>query len=261
LGIAAVCVSVVGYILAYVAVFSCQFLSFEGYDYYYFSYYEINLGLFSAWDPIAMECRVYDDTAIFGGGQKFARAMAIIATILGFLAFVATLCLSCMSMPNLILKIVSILYLISGLCVILTLSIMADCDGTCQIGSAGALAIVAPFFYLAAAIIVFKIPLYESDGGATNEVKPEDSKQAPEKNVTIEVTHLPDGRKQTVKTTIDENGNKTVENTIEESPDEEDPEEESTVVVVLPNGFIKTTRTSFDEDGFTIVTETIEAPG
>ena len=119
---------------------------------------------------------------------------------------------------------VSIFYLISALCVILTLVMMADCgedyygNNLCKIGPGAALAIVAPVFYLASAIIVYKIPLYESDKNDSKPTKPE---QASGANLMIEITELPDGTKKTVKTTIDKNGNKSISMTIEEPPEEE----------------------------------------
>jgi uncharacterized membrane protein len=187
--------------------------------------------------------------------------MSIIATILGFLAFVPTMSLSCMSMPNLILKIVAILWAISGLCLILMLTAMVDCKyyvgDSCKIGAGAGLAIVATIFYFVVAAIVFKIPMYESDSGATEG----NSKEPQGRNVTIEIISLPDGTKKTIKTTIDKNGNKTVEETIEEPREERYPEEEDVVTSVLPDGSTKTTRTTYDEEGCKIVTETIEPAG
>jgi hypothetical protein len=139
------------------------------------------------------------------------------------------------------------------------LTAMADCNSAsgdrCKIGYGAAAAIVAAIFYFVVAAIVFKIPMYESDSGAT-EVH---SKEAHGKNVTIEVISYPDGTKKTIKTTIDENGNKTVEEIIEDPREEQYPEEEEVVTSVLPDGSIKTTRTTYDEEGCKIVTETIES--
>jgi hypothetical protein len=258
LGIAAFCVSIVGYILAWIASFSCWFFTIKAVSYGYYDDYETSygIGLWCASVGGTGYSYTYENLFI-SGATKFARAMSIMATILGFLAFVPTLCLSCMSMPNLILKSVAILWVISGLCIILMLTAMVDCkdyyDDTCKIGPGAALAIVAPLFYLGVAAIVFKIPLYESDSGATA-----GSKGPPGKNVTIEITSLPDGSKKTVKTTIDKNGIKTIEETIEEPREEQYPEEEEVVRRVLPDGSIKTTRTTYDEEGCKIVTETIE---
>lgn len=249
--------SLVGYILAWCAPFGCYFFTVqvEYSGYYYYSYYDAGVGL---WCAAANGYTTGYDNSYIGGATKFARAMAIMATILGFLAFVPTMSLSCMSMPNLILKIVAILWAISGLCLILMLTAMADCKTTfgdsCKIGAGAGLAIVASIFYFVVAAIVFKIPLYESDSGATEG----NIKEPHGKNVTIEVTAFPDGTKKTIKTTIDENGNKTVEETIEEPHEEQYPEEEEVVTSVLPDGSIMTTRTTYDEEGCKIVTETIE---
>ena len=76
---------------------------------------------------------------------------------------------------------------------------------------------------------------------------------------TITVTELPDGCKKTIKTTIDNYGIKTVEETIEEPEEEEEPEED-VEVTYLPDGSIKTVHITYDEDGSKVVHEMIERP-
>jgi hypothetical protein len=263
IGIAAVAVSIVGFVLATVASFSCRFFNSEDAE---LQDYNFGMGAFK-WYATSLGCQSYDffdgyrdDGSYFdfevGAMTKVARAMGILGTVLGVLALVATLCLSCVSMPNVVLKIVSTMYLISGACVMLSWTLLSDCQellyDTCKVGRGAVMSIIALCFYFAAAAIVFKIPLYEST---------ESSKQAPRKTVTIKVLSLPDGSKKTIKTTIDKNGNKTIEETIEEPREEHYLEEREVVTRVLPNGCIKTTRTTYDEEGCKIVTETIEPAG
>ena len=113
MGIAAMCVSIIGFILATYGMFTCRFLQWR-LDHDYHEIY----GLFGYINQ-SDECVSYTDydKEQFSGAFKFSHAMDILATILGSLALVGTLSLSCMSMPNLILKSVFVLYLISFLCV------------------------------------------------------------------------------------------------------------------------------------------------
>ena len=176
--------------------------------------------------------------------------MAILATVCGTIALAFTLSLSCVSMPNLILKLMSLTYLAAGLCIILTMVANADCDD-CSLAGGGILAVVAPILYFGTAAIIFKIPLYT---GTTS------TKGSKSKDVTVTITELPDVTKKTVKTTIDKNGNKTTEETLELPPSEESDDGEDVEVTYLPDGSIKTTRISYDKDGAKVVHETVERP-
>ena len=185
MGIAAVCVSVISFSLATVSSYSCTFFKLGETGFY--------LGLFSYQVPLS-NCLKYDgkeeSLGLDGGPWIFARAMAILATIFGTLALVATFSLSCMSMPNLILKIVSTFSLISALCVILTLVAKTNCDedvlgGSCKLSSGGVLAVVAPFFYVVLSIIFYKIPLYESDSNVSGFNRTQDE-QVPGNSVIVE---------------------------------------------------------------------------
>ena len=183
------------------------------YDYYGSVDEESFFGIFGVYSDSG--CLSYEgyEEALFGVAWEISRAMAISATVLGALALVGTLSLSCMSTPKWILTIISILYVISALCAPVTFMMFAECEwdyelgNVCKIGPGGYLVIVAPVFYVASAILVCK-----------NKKKPE--RAAPPTNVMITITKLPDGTKKSVKTTIDGYGNKTIEEIIEEPPED-----------------------------------------
>lgn len=255
IGIAAVCLGVLGFVLTIPAAFGCSYFK-DGTAYF---------GLFTyEFDGV---CFYWSDESEFHGSWSFARAMAAIATLCGAIALIFTLCLSCMSMPNPLLITTSVLYLLAALCLILTLVAFAGCDYygfECKVAGGAILAIIAPMIYFGAALLVFKVPLYTSSNAADNAAQASDkgaetATYAPGNEVTITVTELPDGSKKTVKTIVDENGNETIEETIE--PPESDTEDEEEVVVsYLPDGSIKTTRTTIEKDGTKTVRETIEQP-
>jgi uncharacterized membrane protein YvlD (DUF360 family) len=178
--------------------------------------------------------------------------MAALATVFGVVALSLTLSLSCVSMPNLVLKIMSITFLVAGLCLILTLVGFADCDGQCSLAGSGYMAIITSIVYLIVAAIIFKIRGYESDDEIPLATKGAESAK---EDITIEVTELPDGSKKTVTTTVDKYGNKTVEEMLEPPPVEQDQDVETEY---LPDGSLLTRRTTYDEDGNKVIEETVE---
>lgn len=119
------------------------------------------------------------------------------------------------------------------------------------------MAIITPIIYLVTAVLIFKIPLYKSDGLPNTTTKKNKVSEKQQDQVTITIMELPDGTKKTIKTTIDEFGNKTIEETLEAPQEEEEVEEE---VTFMPDGSIKRTRITFDEDGAKVIHETIEKP-
>lgn len=239
------------------AAFGCSYFRLwvvldDDYFYYASSGY-IYFGLFSI-EGSDGSCLAWD-TSAFAGAWKFAQAMAILATIIGIIALGFTLSLSCVSMPNLMLKILSLAYILAGACLILTLSARAGCGEGCSLSVGGSLAIVAPIIYFITAVLVFKTPLYDYEGTTTNV---QEQPHVSGDNTTVTITELPDGSRKTVKTTIDEHGNKTIEETIEEPEEEEEEPEDDVEVTYLPDGSIKTTRITYDEYGNKTVEETIE---
>lgn len=249
-GIAAICVAIVGFIMAMSASYGCSYFRQPDVSPFFFYYF----GLLSDRDPTGV-CLSYPGNLIYPPSWRFARAMAILATVFGIVALGFTFSLSCVSVPKIFLKIMSIIYVVAGLCIILTLVAFADCGEQCSLSVSGYMAIFASIFYFITATIVFKIPAYDSDDGnipvTTNGV--ESSKQ--DVTTTIEVTELPDGSIKTVKTVVDEYGNETVEETLEIPVEEE---EEGVEREYLPDGSILTRRTTYDEDGNQVIQETIE---
>lgn len=246
-GIAAVCVAVVGFIMAIPATFGCRYFKqqISSTSYFYF-------GLFSYQQSDGV-CVYWDESSNYTSAWMFARAMAILATLCGTIALSFTLSISCVSMPNLVLKITSVAYLVAGVCIILTLVAFANCSD-CSLAGSGYMAIIAPIVYFITAVIIFKIPPYESDGDMPVATKGVSSSSTKE-DVTITITELPDGTRKTVKTTIDKHGNKTVEETLEPPEEEEEDDVETTY---LPDGSIMTRRITYDEDGNKVIHETIE---
>lgn len=249
MGIAAICVAIVGFIMAMSASYGCTYFRQPDLSSSFFYYF----GLFYGRDSTGV-CLSYTSDLIYPPSWQFARAMAILATVFGIVALGFTFSLSCVSVPKIFLKIMSITYVVAGLCIILTLVAFAECE-QCSLSVSGYMAIFASIFYFITATIVFKIPAYDSDDGnipvTTNGVK--SSKR--DVTTTIEVTELPDGSIKTVKTVVDEYGNETVEETLEIPVEEE---EEGVEREYLPDGSILTRRTAYDEDGNQVIQETIE---
>ena len=185
--------------------------------------------------------------------------MAILATVIVTITLGFVLSVSCVSMPNLMLKIMSLAYLAAGVCLILTLSATASCE-QCSLALNGVLAIVAPIIYFITAVLIFKIPRYYDNGTPTTNLKPDDQARASGSKTTVTIYELADGSRKIVKTTTDEYGNKTIEETIEEPEEEQEEPEKDVEVTYLPDGSIKTTSITYDEDGSKIVEETIEKP-
>lgn len=225
--------------MAIPAAFGCSFLKWKDTATSYFY-----VGLFSYKDQTTGTCMKISDTFEYPTSWTAARVMAILAIVGGIVALGFTLSLSCVSMPNIVLKTAAATYLMAGFLTLLTMLIFADCYN-CALAPSGILAIIASIFYFITAAIVFNVPKYENDDVSAEGIA------TPQENVTVIV--LPDGTKKTVKTILDQDGNKIIEETME-VPDDEDEVE----VSYLPDGSIMTRRITYDDDGNKVIHKTIE---
>lgn len=207
----------------------------------------MGLGLFSFEDKAAVSdltCRFYSDAQLnsMDGWFQAARIIAILANIFIGLGMISLVCLSCIVVRKTTLTAISALLLIGGLLEGFTLILFASdatCRGRdCEFFFGAGLAILCTTVTLFNAMMTYNIPEAEDDddyqprewnqkGGeeVNKELQPStssskddgaDEESSSDWTVLPESPHiltkkLPDGRRHIIKTIVNQDGSRTVE--------------------------------------------------
>ena len=180
--------------------------------------YQINGNTYSS---NAYECTPWSYDAanyFFDAAWKTGRAFSIIANVCIGISMLAAFVMSCMSVSKNLIRVFTGLLFLGSLCELLTFVAFASSvctDYNCKFDTGAGLAIGGSIAAFIAGILFSKIPLAARDddfipagfsGGGGGE--------APG-TVTVQETVEPDGTKKILKTTVNADGSKTVEETIE----------------------------------------------
>lgn len=175
-------------------------------------------------DTVIYYCVEYPQSDIdyfFDSKWKAARAMAILAGICGGVTFIICICLSCVSIQSkTFLHFTVFLSAAAGFFQSLTfIAFSSDIckEYGCSFGWCAGSAIAAMFLYWINAFILSRIPPYvgnEQEELYTPAAVPV-TQDPPPGSVSVTQTVLPDGTKKTIRTTVNADRSKTVEETIE----------------------------------------------
>lgn len=148
----------------------------------------------------------------FDGAWNSGLAFAILATIFSGVPMITSFFFACFSFDTSVLKMCGYMLMFASLCEFLSFIAFAAefCSGgTCKFSVGAGLAILGGVNAWLTAGIFMKIPPYEAPTGGIpgGDLAPG----------TVQVTEqvLPDGTKKTIKTTVQEDGSRTVEETVQ----------------------------------------------
>ena len=151
----------------------------------------------------------------FDEAWQTARAFGIIANICTGISMLAAFIMTCMPFSETLIRVFTGLLFFGSLCELLTFvafasSVCSDYD--CQFGESAGFAIGGSIAAFIAGILFCKIPLAPDDDFIPAVIM--DGGEAPG-TVMVQETVEPDGTKKIVKITVNADGSKTVEETIE----------------------------------------------
>jgi hypothetical protein len=179
------------------------------------------VGLFSYEDPFRDDytCVSYSQNQIerMDGAFRTARVFGYIANIFIGIAALMLILMGCLRFNNAAIKGIGSMLLAGAIFSLLTFTFFASdtCSNDCDFFAGAGLAVVGTFSAFATALLVFKIP---STSQSNSLSEPQSGHQhapfAPGTQTVTETTLL-DGTKKVVRTTVNADGSRTIEETVE----------------------------------------------
>lgn len=165
------------------------------------------------WYDGTYECIAYSSSQSFDSAFTAARAFGIMGNIFTGIPMIYAIVMACMSMPKIVNTVMTFMMFFGSLCEILTfVAFAADvCTNaaSCTFNVGAGLAIGGCIAAFCAGVCFSKVkPAAPEENFVPGAAQPAGT-------VTVTETVEPDGTKKTIKTTVNADGSKTVEETIE----------------------------------------------
>ena len=167
------------------------------------------------------ECTPWSSDAmdhLFDAAWTTARVFGVLAYVCIGISMLAAFVMSCMSFSKNLIRVFTGLLFLGSLCELLTFVAFASSvctDYNCKFDTGAGLAIGGSIAAFIAGILFSKIPLADRDDDFIPAVISSGGGGEAPGTVTVQETVEPDGTKKIVKTTVNEDGSKTVVESIE----------------------------------------------